>query len=131
VAEARADEMSVPPSDCRTRELAQYNRHMRQTVLRLVLSFALLVAITSCQSPRDRIVGKWKVDGASDTMLWEFSKNGAVKNGNMTGRYTFGDRNRLKIQTQFATFVYEIELSGDKMVWKDPNGSRTELARVQ
>jgi hypothetical protein len=34
------------------------------------------------------------------------------------------------VQTQFATFVYEVSITGDTMKWREPNGSTTELTRV-
>lgn len=90
----------------------------------------LLLGVAGCDTSHDQIVGKWKVDGDASAMVWEFAKNGGVKAGTSAGKYTFGDRNRLKIQTQFATFVYEVEFAGDRMIWKEPNGSRSELRRM-
>ena len=84
----------------------------------------------SCNRPQDRIVGKWKVQSDTGATVWEFSPNGTVTTGNTTGRYTFGDRSRLKIQTRSATFVYELQLKDDSMIWREANGSRTELTRV-
>lgn len=95
-----------------------------------VLGAGLLLLIPACDRPRDRIVGKWKVQNDASSMVWEFSPNGAVKAGNTDGKFTLGDRGRLKIQTRSATFVYEMELRDDTMIWKEPNGSRTELKRV-
>ena len=103
---------------------------MSALIPRLVLSLVLLSAFASCDNPRHQIAGKWKVEGGPSDLVWEFSKNGRVKSGTGSGKYTFGDRNRLKIQTQFATFVYETEISGDTMTWRDPNGYTTRLKRV-
>jgi hypothetical protein len=47
------------------------------------------------------------------------------------GRYTFGDNNRIKIETSIATSVYQIELVGDKMTLKEPSGSKLVLTRVK
>ena len=102
---------------------------MQAFIRALALSLTLLVVV-ACDNSQSRIVGNWKVQNDASATVWEFSKNGAVKAGNISGKYTFGDRGRLKIQTQFATFVYEIEMKDDAMTWKDPNGSRTELKRV-
>ena len=88
----------------------------------------LTFALGGCGRPQDRIVGKWKMQ--NDATVWEFSKNGAATNGNISGKYSFGDRGRMKIQTAAATFVYEVEFSDNGMAWKDPNGSRMELKRV-
>ena len=103
---------------------------MQALIRAFALRAGLLFAVAACDDSRNRIVGKWKVQNDASATVWEFSKNGALKAGNTSGKYTFGDRGRLKIQTQSATFVYEIEFTGDGMTWKDPNGSKTELKRV-
>ena len=95
-----------------------------------LLSAGLLFSLTACDRSRDRIVGKWQAASGANAMVWEFSPDGAVKAGETAGKYTFGDRSRLKIQTPSATFVYEIELTDDTMVWTEPSGARTELKRV-
>ena len=51
--------------------------------------------------------------------------------GTNRGRYTFGDNNRIKIETSIATSVYQMELVGDKMTLKEPNGSKLVLTRVK
>ncbi len=51
--------------------------------------------------------------------------------GTNRGRYTFGDNNRIKIETSIATSVYQIELVGDKMTLKEPSGSKLVLTRVK
>ena len=62
---------------------------------------------------------------------WEFSNDGSVLMGPNRGRYTFGDNNRIKIETSIATSVYQIELVGDKMTLKEPSGSKLVLTRVK
>ena len=64
-------------------------------------------------------------------MVWEFSSDGSVVMGTTRGRYSFGDNNRIKIQTSIATSVYQMELAGDKMTLKEPNGSKLVLTRVE
>jgi len=98
---------------------------------RLVLAASafLLCAMAGCGSPHDAIVGKWRTAGDSSAMVWEFSKNGAVLMGDIRGRYSFGDRDRIKVETRFATAVYQLALSGDRMTLKDPNGSKLEFTR--
>ncbi len=98
------------------------------------LAFLLLVALwlfamAGCGGPHDAIVGKWHMAGDSSAMVWEFSRNGAVLMGDIRGRYSFGDRDRIKIETRFATAVYQLALSEDRMTLKDPNGSKLEFAR--
>jgi len=51
--------------------------------------------------------------------------------GTNRGRYSFGDNNRIKIETSIATSVYQMELVGDKMTLKEPNGSKLALTRVK
>ncbi|MFN2509676.1 MAG: hypothetical protein ABR589_13010 [Chthoniobacterales bacterium] len=105
-------------------------RSLLRTVPPLLLT-ALLVGLNACDQSQTRIIGKWQVKGGASAIVWEFAENGVAKAGNSPGRYSFGDRNRLKIQTQFATFVYEVKFSDSTMVWKDPNGARTQLTRVR
>jgi len=56
------------------------------------------------------------MSGGSDAMVWEFSGNGAVLVGGVRGRYKFGDQDRIKIETPFATTVYQLQISGDQMI---------------
>ena len=98
------------------------------------MAFLLLVALwlsamAGCGGPHDEIVGKWRTAGDSSAMVWEFSRNGAVLMGDIRGRYSFGDRDRIKIETRFATAVYQLALSGDQMTLKVPNGSKLEFTR--
>jgi len=64
-------------------------------------------------------------------MVWEFSSDGSVLIGTNRGRYRFGDNNRIKIETPIATSVYQMELVGDKITLKEPNGSKLVLTRVK
>ena len=50
--------------------------------------------------------------------------------GEVRGRYKFGDQNRIKIETPFATTVYVVELSSDELVLQEPGGSKLEFTRV-
>ena len=63
-------------------------------------------------------------------MVWEFSKNGAAVIGSTRGRYIL-DRNRVKIETPFATSVYQVEFSGDRMILREPTGSKSEFTRIR
>ena len=103
---------------------------MRVLISRVALGLLFLFAIAACGGPKSQIVGKWKVDVDGSDVVWEFASNGGVKTTTGTGKYIVGGRNRLKIQTQFATFVHEFELTGDTMTWRDRNGSVTRLKRV-
>jgi hypothetical protein len=102
---------------------------LHKSRLVLVALAIVLCAMASCGGPQDDIVGKWRTAGDSSAIVWEFSKNGAVLMGDIRGRYSFGDRDRIKIETRFATAIYQLALSGDRMTLKDPNGSKLEFKR--
>ncbi|PYK12674.1 MAG: hypothetical protein DME65_03525 [Verrucomicrobia bacterium] len=94
-----------------------------------VIVIALAFAMSGCGS--STIVGKWRLMGASNAMLWEFSANGAVLVGDVRGRYKFGDQDRIKIETPFATTVYQMKISGDQMTLEEPGGSKLEFTRIK
>jgi hypothetical protein len=95
------------------------------------LLFICLLLLGSCDSPSKKIVGKWKATGDHNEMLWEFADNGTVTLGGQPARYSFGDGQRIKIQTPSATYVRQYEIEGDRMIWTEANGTRTELTRVK
>jgi len=96
---------------------------------RIIALATLLFAIAGCGN--SSIVGKWRMSGASDATVWEFKRNGAVLVGDVSGRYKFGDQDRIKIETPFATTVYQLKISGDQMVLQEPGGSRLEFMRIR
>ena len=51
--------------------------------------------------------------------------------GEVRGRYKFGDQDRLKIETPFATTVYLVTLSNDQLVLQELGGSKLEFTRVR
>jgi hypothetical protein len=104
---------------------------MKARVTAAILSVVCLSVITGCGSASHQIVGAWRVGDDSSAMVWEFSNDGSVLMGTNRGRYSFGDNNRIKIETSIATSVYQIELVGDKMTLRDPNGSKLVLTRVK
>jgi len=69
--------------------------------------------------------------GGSNAILWEFSANGVVLVGDVRGRYKFGDQDRIKIETPFATTVYQMKISGDRMTLQEPGGSKLEFTRIR
>jgi len=100
-----------------------------QSKLRLrIIAIALVFAMAGCGS--STIVGKWRLIGGSNATLWEFSANGAVLVGEVRGRYKFGDQDRIKIETPFATSVYQVKISGDRMTLQEPGGSKLEFTRI-
>ena len=98
--------------------------------LLLVPSLAvLLFLMIGCGN--SSIVGKWRMSGAENQTVWEFSGNGSVLVGEVRGRYKFGDQDRLKIETPFATTVYVMNLSNDQLLLQDLTGSKLEFTRVR
>jgi hypothetical protein len=85
--------------------------------------------MTGCGNPA--IVGKWRLLGASDATVWEFFTNGSVLVGNVRGKYTFGDQDRIKIETAYATSVYQMEISGDHMTLREPGAIKLEFTRIR
>jgi hypothetical protein len=71
------------------------------------------------------------MSGGSDATVWEFKSNGAVLVADVSGRYKFGDQGRIKIETPFATTVYQLKISGDQMVLQEPGGSELEFTRIR
>ncbi len=98
---------------------------------RLLFILLLALGLPGCGGKKKEIVGQWRVEGAASESVWEFRANGAASNGAQAARYTLGDGNRLKIETGSAIFVQQMEINGDRMTWKAPNGARTELVRVK
>lgn len=64
-------------------------------------------------------------------MVWEFKANGAVLVGDVSGRYKFGNQDRIKIETPFAMTVYQLKISGDHMILQEPGGPKLEFTRVR
>lgn len=89
----------------------------------------LLFVMPGCGN--SSIVGKWRMSGSENQTVWEFSSNGSVLVGEVRGRYKFGDQDRLKIETPFATTVYLVTLLNDKLVLQDLGGSKLEFTRVR
>jgi hypothetical protein len=77
------------------------------------------------------IVGKWRMSGGENQTVWEFSSNGSVRVGEVRGKYRFGDQGRIKIETPFATTVYLVDLSSDRLVLQELGGSKLEFTKVR
>jgi len=102
---------------------------LSKSSLRIIASAALLFAIAGCGN--SSIVGKWRMSGGADATVWEFASNGAVLVGDVRGRYRFGDQDRIKIETPFATTVYQLKISGDQMTLEEPGGGMLEFTRIR
>ena len=98
-------------------------------LLLVPVSALLLFVMPGCGN--SSIVGKWRMSGAENQTVWEFSGNGSVLVGEVRGRYKFGDQDRLKIETPFATTVYLVNLSNDQIVLQDLGGSKLEFSKVK
>ena len=97
--------------------------------LRVIISAALVCIVAGCGN--SSIVGKWRMSG-SDATVWEFKSSGAVLVGDVSGRYKFGDQDRIKIETPFATSVYQLEISRDHMTLREPGGPpKLEFTRIK
>ena len=107
----------------------RFGVHRRARLLLASASAGLLFVLASCGN--SSIVGKWRMSGAENQTVWEFSGNGSVLVGEVRGRYKFGDQDRLKIETPFATTVYVVNLSNDKLVLQDLAGSKLEFTKVK
>src|SRR5262245_42414347 len=101
----------------------------RVRLLLLPASAVLLFVLAGCGN--SSIVGKWRMSGAENQIVWEFSGNGSVLVGEVRGRYKFGDQDRMKIETPFATTVYLVKLSSDQLVLEELGGSKLEFTRVR
>ena len=102
----------------------------RLVCLPLLAGLIILVSVLAgCGN--STIVGKWRMSGTENQTVWEFSGNGSVLVGEVRGRYKFGDQDRLKIETPFATTVYLLTLSNDQLVLQDLGGTKLEFTRVR
>jgi hypothetical protein len=97
----------------------------------VIMGLALLLSIMAgCGGLHHEIVGKWRADGPT-AMVWQFNTDGSVLMGSARGQYSVGDSDRVKIETRFSTLVYHMEFPGNRLILKDPNGSKLEFTRVK
>ena len=101
----------------------------RARLLLVPASAILLLVMAGCGN--SSIVGKWRMSGAENQTVWEFSGNGSVLVGEVRGRYKLGNQDRIKIETPFATTVYLVKLSNDQLVLQDLGGSKLEFTRAR
>ena len=103
--------------------------YQSKSSLRIIALGALLCIVAGCG--KSSVVGKWSMSGGSNAMVWEFKANGAVLVGDVSGRYKFGNQDRIKIETPFAMTVYQLKISGDHMILQEPGGPKLEFTRVK
>src|SRR6266550_8147311 len=101
----------------------------RTRFLLVPASAVLLFVMAGCGN--SSIVGKWRMSGTENQTVWEFSSNGSALVGEVRGRYKFGDQDRIKIETPFATTVYQVKISGDRMTLQEPGGSKLEFTKIR
>jgi hypothetical protein len=94
-----------------------------------IIAIALVFAMAGCGN--STIVGKWRLMGGSNAILWEFSANGVVLVGDVRGRYKLGHEDRIKIETPFATAVYQMKVYGDRMTLQELGGSKLEFTKIK
>lgn len=125
-------EIASAPSDTISSPLVMpFTFARRRSALGIIALAFLMWAMTGCGGP-PAIVGKWRPVGqATSTTVWEFARDRSFLMGQVRGKYSFGDRDRVKIQTPFATSIYQMEFSGDRMTLKDARGSKLEFTRVE
>jgi hypothetical protein len=101
-------------------------------LVRLLLppaSVILIFVLVGCGN--STIVGKWRMSGAENQPVWEFFGNGSVLIGEVRGKYKFGDQERIKIETPFATTVYVVKLSSGQLELEQPGGPKLEFTRIR
>jgi hypothetical protein len=107
------------------------SRSFSRRQLRLLIGAVLLAVLAACGGPASEIVGKWRTSSDPTAVVWEFSDNGLVTIGSTRGKYSFGDSQRIKIQTPFEKSVYEVTIVRDHMTFREASGSRIEFTRIK
>ena len=107
----------------------RFGFHQHARLLLAPASALLLFVLAGCGN--SNIVGKWQMSGTENQTVWEFLSNGSVLVGEVRGRYKFGDQDRIKIETPFATTVYHVKVSSDQLVLEEPGGSKLEFTRMK
>src|SRR5438270_13604906 len=107
------------------------SRSSNRRHLRLLISAVLWSVLAACGGPSREIVGKWRTSSDPNAVVWEFADNGLVTIGSTRGKYTFGDSQRIKIQTPFEKSVYEVTISHNHMTFRESTGSRIQFDRIK
>ena len=99
--------------------------------LRLLISVVLFSLLAACGGPAHEIVGKWRTSSDPTAVVWEFSDNGLLTIGSTRGKYSFGDSQRIKIQTPSEKSIYEVTIVRDHMTFREASGSRIEFTKIK
>jgi hypothetical protein len=100
-------------------------------LVRLLLPASVILIFVLVGCGNSTIVGKWRMSGAENQPVWEFFGNGSVLIGEVRGKYKFGDQERIKIETPFATTVYVVKLSSGQLELEQPGGPKLEFTRIR
>jgi hypothetical protein len=107
------------------------SRSFSRRQLQLLIAAFFLSVLAGCGGPARAIVGKWRTSSDPNAVVWEFAANGLITIGSTRGKYSFGDSQRIKIQTPFEKSVYEVTISHDHMTFRESTGSRIEFDRIK
>ena len=107
---------------------ARSGRLFPKIAILLMLTLTIFSAASCGRS--HQLTGKWRAMRGDPPMIWEFSADGSVTQGGVRGRYSFGDNERIKIETPFATSVYQVEIAGDRLTLIDARGAKLEFVRA-
>jgi hypothetical protein len=91
----------------------------------------LIGIIAGCGGPRRDVLGKWRPANDPTGVQWEFAEGGALSIGKTRARYSFGDRERMKVETGSSTAIYQVEVAEDRLLLTDPTGSKLNFVRVK
>ncbi len=120
----------MPRMERRTGRAAAAFPSGRGKILLVLLCAAVLALTAACDKPADRLQGRWRTTGEGATLVYEFGPKGRVIVGTDPGQYSFGDNDRLKVQTRFATYVYRYSVEGDRLTLQDTSGATRVLERA-
>ena len=103
------------------------------TLMRFLTIAVILSSLVSC-SPKleDAVVGKWSMVGGTERM--ELLKDGTIifyghLGDSVSGKYTFVDRDRMRVVVGGHGVMATVAVSGDELFWTEPCGSVIQYKR--
>lgn len=91
----------------------------------------LIGIVAGCGGPHRDVVGRWRPANDPAGVIWEFSDGGALTIGSSRARYSFGDRERMKVEKGSSTAIYQVEVTEDRLILTDPTGSKLNFVRLK
>ncbi len=96
----------------------------------IMVLLAISIALTGCGSQQSAIVGTWERVTPADQVpisFWgmeqiEFLSDGTFvlpEFNNLSGKYSFPESDRIRLETTEVSFTYKFTLSGDRLVFDD------------